>query len=146
MCLTKTRNNKHTNTNTANLLFKTLDLRGFDSSRILILRGGILMSIGGYPEIMNQQILAGIILVGRLGILLVQRFGSGKIRKELLPWMYDRAPFKSWYSSFVKHWVNGSTCAISWLEQKHKNMKEALPRTNAVPLCNIQGSVAVGLA
>ena len=28
---------------------KILDFRGFDSSRILVLRGGILMSIGDFP-------------------------------------------------------------------------------------------------
>ena len=47
---------------------KTLDCRGFDSSRILITRGGILMSIGNFPEGLSQGILAGIILVGRLGV------------------------------------------------------------------------------
>ena len=36
---------------TANLCTKILDFRGFDSSRILISRGGILMSIGDFPEI-----------------------------------------------------------------------------------------------
>ena len=36
---------------TANLRTKILDFRGFDSSRILIVRGGILMSIGDFPEI-----------------------------------------------------------------------------------------------
>ena len=35
----------------ANLPAKILDFRGFDSSRVLILRGGILMSIGDFPEI-----------------------------------------------------------------------------------------------
>ena len=43
--------------------------RGFDSSRILILRGGILMSIGNLPEISSQQILAGITLGGRCGVV-----------------------------------------------------------------------------
>ena len=53
---------------TANLLTKILDFRGFGSSRILIQRGGILMSIGNFPETLSQAILAGIILVGRLGV------------------------------------------------------------------------------
>ena len=44
-----------------------LDCRGFDSSIILIIRGGILMSIGNFPEIQSQRILRGTILVGRLG-------------------------------------------------------------------------------
>ena len=46
--------------------FKILDFSGFDTNVILILRGGILMSIGYFPESLSQEILAGIILVGRL--------------------------------------------------------------------------------
>ena len=38
------------------------------SSIILILRGGTLMSIGNFPEFLSQQILVGIVLVGRLGV------------------------------------------------------------------------------
>ena len=53
---------------TANLRTKILDFRGFDSSIILVLRGGILISTGGFPDILSQEILAGIILVGRLGV------------------------------------------------------------------------------
>ena len=53
---------------TANLRIKILDFRGFDSGRILILRGGILMSIMIFPEITSQAILVGTILVGRLGV------------------------------------------------------------------------------
>ena len=53
---------------TANLRTKTLDCRGLDSSRIWILRGGIPRSVGNFPETPSQRILAGIILVGRLGV------------------------------------------------------------------------------
>ena len=42
--------------------------RGFDSSVILILRGGILRYIGDYPESLIQAMLVGIMLVGRLGV------------------------------------------------------------------------------
>ena len=52
----------------ANLCTKILDFRGFDSSMILILRGGLLMSIGNSLEILSQPILVGILLVGRLGV------------------------------------------------------------------------------
>ena len=52
---------------TANLRTKILDFRGFDSSVILFLRCGILMSIGDPPESLSQAILVGIMLVGRLG-------------------------------------------------------------------------------
>ena len=51
---------------TTSLRTKILDFRGFDSSIILKLRGGILMSTGNIPEIVSQQIFVGIILVGRL--------------------------------------------------------------------------------
>ena len=48
-----------------------IDFRGFDSSIILIIRGGILMSIGDFPESLSQAILVGIMLVGRLGYVFV---------------------------------------------------------------------------
>ena len=54
---------------TVNLRTKILDFRGFYTSIILSLRRGILMSIGKFPESLSQQILVGIILVGRLGVL-----------------------------------------------------------------------------
>ena len=53
---------------TANLRTNIMDFRGFDSSRILILSGGILMPIGDFPESFCQAILVGIMLVGRLGV------------------------------------------------------------------------------
>ena len=53
---------------TANLPTNIMEFRGFDSSITLILRSGILMSIGNFPESLSQAILAGIMLVGRLGV------------------------------------------------------------------------------
>ena len=53
---------------TANLRTKIMDFRGFDSSRILILRGGILRPVGNFPECLNQATLLGITLVGILGV------------------------------------------------------------------------------
>ena len=53
---------------TPNLPTNIMDFRGFDSSIILILRGGILMSIGDFPESLSQAILVGVMLVGRLGV------------------------------------------------------------------------------
>ena len=53
----------------ANLRTKILDFRGFDSSRILSLRGGILTSIGNFLESLSRGILVVIVLVGRLGVL-----------------------------------------------------------------------------
>ena len=55
-------------TDTVNLRTKILDFRGLDPSIILIIKGGILMSIGDFPESWSQAILAGIMLVGRLGV------------------------------------------------------------------------------
>ena len=54
---------------TANLRTKILDFRRFDSSRILILRGGILRPIGNFLESLSQAIIVGVILVGRLGVM-----------------------------------------------------------------------------
>ena len=45
-----------------------MDFRGFDSSINLILRGGILMSIGDFLEDFSQAILLGIMLAGRLDV------------------------------------------------------------------------------
>ena len=46
-----------------------MDSGGFDSSIILIYRGGILLSMGDLPENLNQARLVGIMLVGRLGVV-----------------------------------------------------------------------------
>ena len=51
-----------------NLPTNIVGLRGFEPSRILILRGGIPRPIGNSPESLSQAMLVGIMLVGRLGI------------------------------------------------------------------------------
>ena len=53
---------------TANLRTNIVDFRGFDSSIILILRGGIPRPTGDFPESLSQAILVGIMFVGRLGV------------------------------------------------------------------------------
>ena len=45
-----------------------MDFRGFDSSRILILRGGVLRSIWSFPEISSQQFLVCRFRVWRLAV------------------------------------------------------------------------------
>ena len=55
---------------TVSLRTKTLDFRGLDSIIILMLRGGILMSKGNVLESLSQLILVGIILVGRLAVII----------------------------------------------------------------------------
>ena len=46
----------------ANLRTKILGFGGFDPSRVLILRGGVLMSTGTSLELLSQAILVGMIL------------------------------------------------------------------------------------
>ena len=58
---------------TVNLPTNIADFRGFNSSMILMLRGGILMSIGNSPESLSQAMLVGIMLVGGFGILSIAR-------------------------------------------------------------------------
>ena len=45
-----------------------MDFRGFDSSIILILRGGLPRPIGDFPESSSQAMLVGTMLVGKLGV------------------------------------------------------------------------------
>ena len=45
---------------TANLRTEIMDFRGFDSSRILMLRVGIPRPIGDFPESLSQAILVGV--------------------------------------------------------------------------------------
>ena len=45
--------------------FKVLYSRGFDSSRILVLRDGILMSVGKFQKTLSQRILVGAISVSQ---------------------------------------------------------------------------------
>ena len=54
---------------TPNLSTNIVDFRGLDSSTILILRDGILMSMGDCPESLSQAMLVGVMLVGRLGVV-----------------------------------------------------------------------------
>ena len=53
---------------TANLRTNIMDFRGFDSSIILIIRGGIPRSIGNFLESLSQAMLVGVMLVGRSGV------------------------------------------------------------------------------
>ena len=46
-----------------------MDFGGFDSSIVLIQKGGILRPIGDFPESLSQAILVRIMLVGRLGVI-----------------------------------------------------------------------------
>ena len=48
-----------------------MDSTGFDSSIMLFVRGGILMTIGDSPEDLTQAMLVGIMLVGIIIIIIV---------------------------------------------------------------------------
>ena len=52
----------------ANLPTNIVHFRGFDSIMILILRAGIPRPIGNFLESSSQEMLVGIMLVGRLGV------------------------------------------------------------------------------
>ena len=61
--------------NAASFRTKILHFRGLDSIIIIIiliiifsLRGGILIPLGNFPEILSQGIVVGTILAGRLGV------------------------------------------------------------------------------
>ena len=53
---------------TPNLPTNIVGFKGFDSSTILILRGGIPRFIGDFPESLTQAMLVGAMLVGGLGV------------------------------------------------------------------------------
>ena len=58
---------------TPNLPTKIVDFRGFDSSIILIYRGGILMSMGDFPDDLSQAMLVGCNVsreIGRIHIMI----------------------------------------------------------------------------
>ena len=55
---------------TLNLLTNIVDFGGFASIIMLTLRGGIRICIGDFAESVSQAIVVGIMLVGRLGVLL----------------------------------------------------------------------------
>ena len=65
---TNTNTNTSINTIVYNPNTKIMDFRVADSSIISILRGGIPMSMGDFPDSLSQAILVGIMLVGRLGV------------------------------------------------------------------------------
>ena len=67
-CLTIDREPGVNEEPTPNLPTNIVDFRGFDSSTILNLRGGILMSIGDFPESLSQAMLVGVMFVEGLGV------------------------------------------------------------------------------
>ena len=88
---------------TANLRTKILDFRGFDSSRILISRGAILMSVGNFPESLSHRILAGTILVGRLGV--GQRIRKERTYLSLSIYIYNTLIYIYIYIYYIIHYI-----------------------------------------
>ena len=69
---------------TANLLTNIVDFRGFKSSIILIIRGGIPRPMRDFPESLSRAMLVGVMLVGRLGVRTSEhRFST---RTVVSPW------------------------------------------------------------
>ena len=56
--------------------------RGFDSSIILIYRGGIPRPIGDSPESLRPAMLVGTMLVGRLGVIRIMRIAQAGFKIE----------------------------------------------------------------
>ena len=56
-------------TGTANLPTNIVEFRGFDSSVMLFLRGGILRPKGDFQGSLSQAMLVGTMLVGGLGVI-----------------------------------------------------------------------------
>ena len=61
-----------------------MDFRGFDASIILILRGGIPRPVGDFAESLSQAILAGMMLVGRLGVA-AREYSEGAVGPSRMP-------------------------------------------------------------
>ena len=71
---------------TANLPTNIVDFRGFDSSIMLIVSGGIPRPIADFPKGLTQAMLVGTMLVGRLGAVHLSGLGrlEPSFRIELL--------------------------------------------------------------
>ena len=131
---------------TANLRTKILDLRGFCSSIILILRGGISRPIGDFPETLSQRILAGRIVVGRLGVRGARLFAARAAPFSGAPCLRQSVPsvpsslvslavWKSAKSSKgIVAWLFWGTPRTFHLVQQRKRNKISPPWTSQEPL------------
>ena len=100
---------------TADLRTKILDVRGFDSSRLLILRGGIPRPIGNSPESLSQAILVGIILVGTLGVFWSSRQASPELHETDSLRATARNP------------IFGPQGPLVWLRHRTSRVRDAIP-------------------
>ena len=68
---------------TPNLPTNIVGFSGFDSGITLIVRGGILMSIGDFSESLSRAMSVGVMLVGRFGVNTQRKQENGNtINKE----------------------------------------------------------------
>ena len=80
-----------------------VDFRGFDSSAILIWRGGIPRSIGDFLESLSQAMLVGVMLVGRLGVpCLKPRLPPGSVPSGGAWKSYGMWQPAPWSSSYLR--------------------------------------------
>ena len=77
---------------TANLPTNIVDFRGVDSKIILSERGGILMSVGDFPESLSQAMLVGVMLGGRLGVSLKHLKASYVARESIFGMDHQACP------------------------------------------------------
>ena len=110
---------------TANPRSKNLDCRGFYSSIFLIVRGGIPRPIGNSLESLSQQLLVGIISVGRLGVAFPLRRGASVFTHVavsapatfFLGWHYSSNATCLVQASFVLFFVVSRTIIICYIIQ-----------------------------
>ena len=114
---------------TANLRTNIMDFRASDSSIILIMRGGILRSIGDFPESLMHAVLVGAISAGRLGVQLTQGLAD-LFRQRNTPSSHSK---NSLYKICSKGWV--AQAPFCWLAI-----------TNKFTICakNVQGLGPIG--
>ena len=88
---------------TANLPTNIIEFTGFDSSIMLCLRAGILRPMGNFPESLSQAILAGIMLVWRLGIRPIRVSDMCLHRLVSSTFLAFISLFDVWYPTMPRH-------------------------------------------
>ena len=101
-----------TSHHTASLRSNIVHFRGVDSSIVLILGGGIPRPIEDFPESLSQAILAGILLVGRLGVTFskVMLFYSTFLGSPLWAWEFHPLQLSFWSSQALWYPESYFTC------------------------------------
>ena len=82
---------------------------GFDSSGILVVRGGTPRPLGNFPESLSQAILVGTILVGRLGVPRTKESCRGNFKQD------GAAPSRIGRHKIARGWQNATILLLSLL-------------------------------